>query len=567
MTFPYPSIDLPDFPLLPGSSADPPEEWEKVFEKLGMRPLLVARGKALDRHVEEGCRQKVEQLPREEARKMLLSTPSKMEHRVALWIHPAGLVGLIEGYLWPNQKKWTLSGVRLEALVQAPFDEIVTGATTSDMVTGEDVSELSWRACDQEKFETENPRWKLRSQQIKEAGRRGLLVPLSQWAVIAQQAPQVRWTIFQEALSAWSKLALDWEQETVFSKATGIPMERERLVDQSLVHALPTIQRKLRQGLGEDTHALGALLEKVLQEKAEGWKNSGKLPVVTPDQRKEFRTSFVSGELKKLLKEGIQTQPFLTLSQKETVSSWVLNLSRDDPSSLQEWEGLSNHVDGLEGLSKLDLALACTTRINVWERVQQTIQASSDQVLERWVEGKGCHVPLGLGIAKALLDIADRYQEEEELAALQKGVFQSLDCLVERLGADRLCWEGDTQNVWGAALGWHVNLPTDDDLKALHQRYLWDFLRWSQKHAVRLPETIRWTSLGGESSIRGKTFECEISDFPTFEAQWRENAQDWKRPASSHYWDLLKPVRSLALEARLEKTLGEGEQVPRRLRM
>ena len=234
-------------------------------------------------------------------------------------------MGLIEAYLWPNQEKWTLSGVRLEALVQAPFDEIVTGATTSDMVTGESVSELSWRACDQKQFDSENPRWKLRGQEIKEAARRGLLVPLSQWAVIAQQAPQIRWTVFQEALSGWAKLAVDWEQETVFSKATGIPMERERLVDQSLVHALPTIQSKLRQGLGEDTHALCALLEKVLQEKAVGWKNSGKLPVVTPDQRKEFRTSFVSGELKKLLKEDIQTQPFLTPSQKETVSSWAVS--------------------------------------------------------------------------------------------------------------------------------------------------------------------------------------------------------------------------------------------------
>lgn len=567
MTFPYPSIDLPDFPLIPGSSADPPEEWEKVFEKLGMRPLLVARGKTLERYVEEGCRQKVEELPREEARKILLSSPSKVDQKVALWVSPSGMVGLIEAYLWPNQEKWTLSGVRLEALVQAPFDEVVTGATTSDMVTGESVSELSWRACDQKQFDSENPRWKLRGQEIKEAGRRGLLVPLSQWAVIAQQAPQIRWTVFQEALSGWSKLALDWGQETVFSKATGIPMERERLVDESLVHAFPKIQSKLRQVLGEDPHALSALLEKVLQEKTEGWKNSGKLPVVTPGQRKEFRTSFVSGELSKLLKEGVQSQPFLTPAQKQTVSSWVLNLSANDQDSVETWEGLANHAPGLEGLSKLDLALACTSRLDIWERLLGTLKKSSDQELVLWLEGKGCRVPLALGIARALLDIADKYQEDEELVALRKGVFQALDYLVERLGADRFCWEGAGENVWGAALGWHLNLPTDKDLKVTHQKHLWDFLGWSQKHSVRLPEEIRWTSLGRENSRKGKTFECKLSDFSAFEAQWRENPQDWKRTASSHYWDLLKPVRSLALEARLEKTLGKGEQVPRRLRM
>lgn len=527
---------LPPFP----SSVDPFQassaDW---LPSLGFVQVDRFEGLPLSTEMANRCAQRSNQ------RKSSLPESSGVE----LWMHPVGALVVLSDYRLYAGASRNCSSVRMFAIEDWPLSEVSRNHKACGLVTGVYASMMS---AHQQSTKGQEIRDTWTS--IVRSHRADRLVPLSRWsAYLEMPGFDNSLGVLASSLKGAIELCLDWPGESFLASPTIIPAQHSRLCTLAIQSATPRIKEVLNERAA-GYPPLGAELGRLLLSSALAASRHARLPVVDRKSRKDYAQSVLARCLVEHLSGVVPGR--LDVAQQKVCQEWIDVLSDPRQSARTRWCQLPSSLPEVTGLAAHDLLLDGVRFPGTWEKLASQIRTATNDQLMSWVSGREGRLPLALSVSQALLHVQNRSSSPDEQRRIIPHALGVLDRLVDRLGVEALVWETPATNVWAAALGSEINLPTDEDLIELHEARLNAFVGWARARGVRLPGAIRWSSFSDKTA---PPMEFAPHNFQEFASQWAVHGPVARREDASHHWKLLGPL--VALSSRHELMALSGSHL------
>lgn len=455
---------------------------------------------------------------------------------VELWVNPAGALVVKSDFALSASSGRACSSVKMFAVEDWPLSSVSSDNKALGLASGVYAS-LSYSHQQSSRGDEIKSAWN----GVLRAQRAGRLVPFSRWRTYFETPG---FTGSLKSLSATLKgaieLCLDWSKEDFLTSPTTIPVQQSRLVAQAVMSLRsPRIREVLAKRAARYPDEVADTAAFLLSSALEFFRPMT-LPVVDRASRKDYAQSVLSACLVEKLSGLVFDR--LDRAQQQVCRDWVDTLSDPRQSARTRWCQLPPNLPGVPALAAHDLLLAGVRFPGAWEKLTSQIIAATDDQLASWVSGREGHLPLALSVSQALMHVQNRSSSPAEQRRVVPHALGVLDRLVDRLGPDALVWETRDFNVWAAALGSEINIPTDEDLIELHEHRNKAFIDWSISRGVRLPDVVRWSSFSDKIA---SPMEFPPHDYSKFASQWEAHGPAVRREYASHHWKLLAPLISM----------------------
>lgn len=519
----------------------------ELLSDLGFELLFERKGQPLGAVIKQRCHEMVSRLPPSRRPDIILSSTPTQKH-CQVWYHPSGFIAttVMTANSLDSDASFDFPSLYVRACRAVPFTGGNLKAVTS---WGQFIEPLEFAATPGS-FSKDSL-----SQFFRQAQDRSLgpLLSFNQWHKALSdpiQHDDGALDPIKVSPHPWVELALPWDEVKLTTRATQVPFMQFHFsqlaiarYEKQLKQAALFTARGLPDGIRE--LILASMRSGIYRNMTESRKNE-------KSSGSKHHAAFTLRDVVVSSCQEIKGQDYLTPEQCSVFGSWTKELLNKSRASSLRWAALPFHMPGIEGFSRLDMALSATSNVGARNKVFHCLTQSSETQLAQWCAGKGCSRPLALSLARIFLTTDNKPYSKEDVSGDIEFASKALSLLIERLGKDSLVWEDGLGNVWGHALGLAINLPVDEDLVEVQEEKTLHFLAWAIENEIPLPSTVKW-SASRYSANPGLVCQASLLDRKDFARIWPMGSREVCASHADLHWDLLSPAVSYCKKIHLER--------------